>query len=252
MRRALVALSFLLALTGAGPAEAGPGEPVECNAPAEVYSDEARLPAVAERIAARSEVRIVAIGGASTAGLATGALDRSYPMRLGAILQKRLPGLRVSVVNLAQRRQFADVQLKRIRSEALPQHPTLVIWEPGAFDAVHGRDPHEFTQTVQDGIEAVKAAGADLMLVDFQFGRPVEALVDVSPYRDVLGWLTEANGVYLFRRYALMRYWAQEGVFNYMDPPAHDFGRLASDVYDCIARRMADAVIAAASPGPAQ
>ena len=58
-------------------------EPV-CDVPGELMEVDGKLPHLAERLRAREPVKIVAIGGASTAGLAAGSADRAYPRRTAA------------------------------------------------------------------------------------------------------------------------------------------------------------------------
>jgi hypothetical protein len=120
-----------------------------------------------------------------------------------------------------------------------------VIWETGAYDAVRSVDLDEFIGTVQNGIEKLRDKKIDLMMMDLQYGKAMQAMIDMERYRDALTWLTDVNGTYFFRRYALMRYWKDGDVFDYTNPPGKDYQQLAVRVYECLAFRLADAIAVA-------
>src|ERR1700745_196400 len=75
------------------------GEPVECEAPDELMHIDDQLPRLAERLHANEPVKIVAIGGASTTGLAAGSSELAYPHRLQEILIRWYPSFLIPVVN---------------------------------------------------------------------------------------------------------------------------------------------------------
>src|SRR5260370_974005 len=98
-----------------------------------------KLPHLAERLRAGQPVRIVAIGGASTTGLAAGSSDLAYPHRLQEILARWYPSSSITVVNRGVPRQTAQQMLERFPTDVIPEDPVLVIWETVTTDGVRRR-----------------------------------------------------------------------------------------------------------------
>lgn len=240
----LVLLLTLTAFPGSLQAqgEMPPGGPSECAAPAEIIRDDAQLEHIAARLQQGAPIRIVAIGGASTAGTHLGGPGVAYPARLQTILSQRYPRNRIVVINKAIAHQTAEQQRKRFARDVLPEQPTLVLWETGTYDAVLGVDLDEFAHTLQAGIEQLRDQGSDVMLIDMQYARLSALVLDTEHYQDTLAQVADVEDVYLFRRHELMHYWADTGIFDYSAPPHHDYHKLADQVYECLAYRLADAI----------
>ena len=68
------------------PLSSGLGGELSCDGPDELTQFDDKLPHLAERLSAKIPVKIVAVGGASTRGLAAGSADLAYPHRLQEIL----------------------------------------------------------------------------------------------------------------------------------------------------------------------
>jgi hypothetical protein len=185
-------------------------------------------------------VLIVAIGGASTLGHAAGNLDLAWPARLAVTLTSRFPATRVTVLNRAVARQTTEEMAARLDREVIALKPLLVIWETGTTDAVRGTELDEFRQTIQDGIERLRASGTELAFMDMQFSRHTHAVINFDRYEGVLREVTDANDVPLFRRHDIMHHWEESGLFDLMTADHAKLPLLASRLYDCIGRAMAD------------
>src|SRR5260370_28176461 len=94
-----------------------------------------KLPDLAERLRAGQPVRIVAIGGGSTTGLAAGSSDLAYPHRLQEILARWYPSSSITVVNRGVPRQTAQQMLERFPPDVIPEDPVLVSWATGPTHA---------------------------------------------------------------------------------------------------------------------
>ena len=57
----------------------------------------------------------------------------------------------------------------------------------------------------------MRDAGGDLVLIDPQFSRFLRANTDLDPYENVMQQVATMPGVALFRRFDLMRSWADTG-----------------------------------------
>ena len=131
----------LLACVGVAvlpPSIAAKGGTIACNVPDELMQFDDKLPRLAERLSAKEPVKIVAIGGASTTGLAAGSSELAYPHRLQEMLARSYPASPIAVVNRGVPRQTAQQMLERFPSDVLAEDPVLVIWETGTTDAVRG------------------------------------------------------------------------------------------------------------------
>jgi lysophospholipase L1-like esterase len=212
----------------------------ECPVPEYFYSFEPQVTKTAKALADGRAVLIVALGGASTAGVAAANRDLAWPARLAYALGVRFRSGRIKVINLAVARQTAKAAAERLERDVLPLKPTLVIWETGTMEAVRGTQADEFRNRVQAGIGDLRAAGAEVVLMNMQFSRDSDAIIDFEPYLVAMRELADANDVPLFRRHDIMRYWAESG---FLDLRARDRDKgslLAAKLYDCIGRAMAD------------
>lgn len=240
-RARLAAAALVAFAVGAGPAGAD-----SCPVPPELTQVSARLPHLAARLRQRRPVTIVAIGGASTRGAAAGAPDRAYPQRLQQALARLFPKAPVTVVNAGVPRQSAEEMMARFPADVLARHPDLVLWETGISDAVRGIEPDDFATALESGIHELKSRAIDIVLVDMQFSHAAAAVIDFERYLDVMHRVGELNDVYVFPRFAMMRYWSEQHVFRFDDVAPWARARLAASVYDCIGRRLADAIRRAA------
>jgi acyl-CoA thioesterase-1 len=247
MKRRARAGGLLLAMLlapGLGGAVA-PAAP-NCHIPQDLAEVDATLQALRAKLRAKAPVRIVAIGGGSTAGAAAGSPDLSWPHWLALRLAQLFPSAPVTVVNKGVPRQSAAQMVARFPADVFAERPALVIWEAGINDAVHGVDIDDFAGAMQRGVDQLKARGIDVILLDIQFSRTTESLIDFARYLDALHRIGEVNGLYVFPRYAIMRYWSEENMFDFDTVEKDARAKLAASVYRCIGERLAEAVRAAA------
>ena len=244
MTPALLRYAILLLAAAAigllsAPAEAF-GQERECPVPERFYTFEPTLTKMAEALAGRREVVIATLGGASTVGLAAGGPGFAWPARLASALAGKFPSARIKVVNLAVARQTAKGVAERLDRDVIPLKPALVIWETGTMEAVRGTDVDEFRETLQAGIDKLRADGAEVVLMNMQFSRDTDAMIRFEPYLIALRELADANDVPLFRRYGIMRHWAESGLLNLRARDDEKRRQLAAKLYDCIGRAIAD------------
>lgn len=218
----------------------------ECHIPEDLAQVDTRLPGLHAKLRAKQPVRIVAIGGGSTAGAAAGSPDLAWPHWLALRLARLFPTVQVTVVNKGVPRQSAAQMLARFPTDVLAEQPVLVIWEAGINEAVHGAEIDDFAETMQHGVDQLKAHGIDTVLFDIQFSRTTDSLIDFARYLDALHRIGEVNGLYVFPRYAIMRYWSEENMFDFDTVEKDARAKLAASVYRCLGDRLADAIGAAA------
>jgi lysophospholipase L1-like esterase len=234
-------LAALIAALPLLPAEAASRD---CSVPPElIASEDLLLPLTAERVRAKQPVTIVAIGGASTAGTAAAKPEQeAYPRRLEEDLRRRHPDVPITVVNKGVARQTAQDMLDRFPTDIYPLTPTLVVWETGTADAVRSLDVEAFATALEAGLADLKNHRLDIVLINMQYSRSTASVINFEPYLDAMQQRADVDDVYLFRRFEMMKYWSENGVFNFTDVPQEQRAPLAAQVYECLAERLADAI----------
>ncbi|HXP78001.1 MAG TPA: GDSL-type esterase/lipase family protein [Stellaceae bacterium] len=239
-------LAVLAALLPAPASAQGVPAASGCDASAELVQDDPQFPQVAERLKAKQAIVVVVIGGSSTTGRAAGGGDAAYPHQLELALQRRYPGVTVTVLNKGVAGETADQMAARMERDALGANPALVLWEVGVTDAVRATNSDDFTTTLQAGVTQLHDRRIDVMLIDMQYSPDTSSVINFQPYLDGLHQIGDLTGAYVFRRYDIMKYWSDAGVFNFTDVPKSDRRQLAARVYTCLGERLADAIAYAA------
>ncbi len=234
-------LAALLATLPSLPAQAASRD---CSVPPElIASEDLRLPLTAERVRDKQPVMIVAIGGASTAGTAAANPEQeAYPRRLEEDLRRRHPDVPITVVNKGVARQTTQDMVDRFPSDIYPLVPTLVVWETGTADAVRSLDVDAFATALETGLADLKNHRLDIVLVNMQYSRSTASVINFEPYLEAMQHTADVDDVYLFRRFEMMKYWSENGVFNFTDVPKEQRAPLAAHVYECLAERLAEAI----------
>ncbi len=182
------------------------------------------------------------IGGASTKGAAAGGPDLAYPHRLQVALAAHYPDVPIAVVNKGVPRQSTQQMVDRFPTDVIAEDPILVVWEAGISDAVRGIEIDDFAASLQAGIDEVKKRAIDILLVDMQFSRRTSMVINFEQYLKAVHRVGDLNGVYVFPRFEMMRYWSEQNMFNFDDVAEEERTRLAAKVYECIGRELAQAI----------
>ena len=217
-----------------------------CAVPDELTQDEPALPKTAARLKAKEPLVIAVIGGSSTAGMGAGGGDLAYPHQLELALEKHFPDVPITVLNKGMPRQVAQQMRDRFEPDLQDTGATLVLWEVGITDATRETDRDEFADTLQQGITWLHEHDMEVMLIDMQFSPDTTTVINFDPYLDRLHEAGSLSQTYVFHRYDIMKYWSENGVFNFTDVPVGERRALAAKVYTCIGARLADAIAYAA------
>ncbi|HXZ02469.1 MAG TPA: SGNH/GDSL hydrolase family protein [Stellaceae bacterium] len=250
-RHTLVAL-LLLGIAAALPILVSPGGRSagaavdRCAIPAEFVALSAPLPHTAARLKAGGPLTIVALGSSSTEGIGATRPDRSYPSRLAELLRARFPGVAIRVVNRGVGGELAPQMLARLDRDVLAERPDLVIWQLGTNSVLRDRDPADEVELARRGIERIRAAGADVMLMDLQYAPAVLQHAGYREMEQVLSAVAMSEDVPMVRRFAMMRHWAEDGTMSFRVMLAGDRLHMSDASYDCLARQVSQAIAAAA------
>jgi acyl-CoA thioesterase-1 len=233
LRRLLLLLGVLLVPVGVTAAD-----PTACGAPPELLEPGAPLPAVA-KAATDGALRILVVGSASVLGPGTSNPAAGWPARLQALLLARRPGLKVDLRVRGARGATAADTAAMVREEFARKPADLVLWQTGTVEAARGLEVDEMVEALHGGLDLVKAAGGDAVLIDPQFSRFLRANANVDAYREALRLVAAAHGVPLFRRYELMRYWAENDTVDLERAPRNLRTSVTDQLNDCLAQAMA-------------
>jgi len=252
-RRAFAAALFVAAAAAAAVMLAPAGHRASaggnrCGAPEDMVTLDRPLPHVAARIAAGGPLTIVALGSSSTFGTGASGPQHSYPSRLHAFLAERYPDIAVRVINRGIGGEEAPAMAARIDRDVLPAHPDLVIWQVGTNAVLKNDDPAAIGAAVNDGVERIEEAGIDVLIMNLQYA---PAMLRHPHYRDMLHALDAVayqDDVSVFPRFALMRYWADEGQMSLRQMLARDRLHMSDVSYDCLAQQVAISIETAAAP----
>ena len=190
---------------------------------------------------------IVALGSSSTQGAMASDQAHTYPAILQHELSKALPQAHVAVLNRGIGGQDAAEELARMDADVIAVRPQLVIWQVGANGALRNVDPEVFRGMVTAGVTRLKAAGADVILMDNQQAPRLLATAEEPVLDKELADVAAETGSALFSRRALMRGWDREGA------PSVQF--IATDGlhhndrgYFCVAHTLAQSILADFAP----
>jgi lysophospholipase L1-like esterase len=217
--------------------------PAKCEVPPDLVAETPPLPRTTRSYRRDHRLKVVALGSSSTLGLGASDSSAAWPARLEAVLQTRLPGNEIRVVNQGVARQAAEQMLGRLDTDVLAEKPALVIWETGTAEAVRGADVDEFIEALLTGVDRMVAAGADVILMDPQFSRSTSQLINFQPYVAAIEHVAGMRGVARFSRFAVMKYWIDSERFSFMNRSGSEARKMADQVYDCIGHLLALEVV---------
>jgi lysophospholipase L1-like esterase len=213
-----------------------------CQAPASLVHFTAPLPRFTEAVQSARPVRIVALGSSSTKGVGASSPKACYPAKLEAELRKRFPGRTIVVDNLGIGGQLATDMLKRITSQVLPSRPDLVIWQTGVNDAVMQVDLGIFHATVRGGVDLLRKAGIDVVLLDMQYFPGAEKIPNFASYLVAMREIAGEQRVPLLQRYAIMKHFVMSARYAPQDLLAPDLFHPNDFSYACLGNVLADAL----------
>ena len=200
------------------------------------------LPRTAARLKSSEPLKIVAIGSSSTVGLWVLASAATYPEVMRRELLRLRSNATISVINSGRVGDTIQDNIARFERDVLAHRPDLVVWQLGTNDVVWGGRPNQLLKdTVTEGVKVLKAAPADVVLMDLQYAPMVLASSYYTTIEAVIADVAKQERVGLFSRFALMRNSIDGGVAQGA-PVSWDGLHNTVDGYDCIGRALARAI----------
>ena len=201
----------------------------------------------ARRLAGGEPLTIVAIGSSSTAGAGASSPDASYPSRLAVELKQRFPLQDITVLNRGVNGEETDNMMARFATGVIAAHPQLVLWQVGTNSVLrdHPLAPH--SAQLHEGIDELKATGADVVLIDPQYAPKVLAKSETPGMVEQIAAAAKEENVDLFRRFAVMRNWFEVQHLPFGTFVSPDGLHMNDWGYACVAKLLATGIAEAAT-----
>jgi GDSL-like Lipase/Acylhydrolase family len=240
MRTPIAALIAASTMAAAGFA----AEKQACEIPGYLLLGGYELKRVEQAVTKDQRLTIAVVGTGSSILAGPDGPRSAYPARLEAALMHRLPGVTVKVVTLVRTRMPAEDLARGMGKLLSDEKPNLVIWQTGTLDAIRRIDPDVFRAALDEGVETLKTAGVDVILMNMQYSPRTDMMVALTPYADIMRVVAQQHDIPLFDRLAIMRHWSDVGAFDLYAAGKEPL--LAQQVHDCIGRGLAAMLIDAA------
>jgi lysophospholipase L1-like esterase len=219
-----------------------------CQAPAELTRLDHPLLHTAHRLASGKPLVIVAIGSSSTAGAGATSAASSYPSRLAVELRKLFPGRDIEVFNRGVNGEETANMMARFSIGVFAVHPQLVLWQVGTNSVLRDRALRPHSALLHAGLAALRATGADVVLIDLQYAPKVLAKAETPGMVEQIALAGKDDDIDVFHRFAIMRSWykVQHDSFGIFITPdglhMNDWG------YACWAKLLAGSIAQAVRP----
>jgi lysophospholipase L1-like esterase len=218
---------------------------VPCSGPKSGTYLEGSLPHIGKKLAASEPVTIVAFGSSSTAGFGVSSPAFTYPNRLAEQLRRKFPKAEITVLNRGIGGEEVPQMMKRLQTAVLDAKPDLVIWQVGTNAVIRGFDPAETEHLISDGVEQMRAIGADVVLIDPQYAPQVTAKAQrANTMVGLISRVAHLERVGLFPRFEVMRDWYNTQDDSYTTFTYQDGLHMNDWGYACFAQLLGDTIIA--------
>lgn len=220
--------------------------PSACEAPGELLRVDQSLSRTAASLVKDRKLKIVALGSSSTAGAGASGPAQSYPARLEVELRSRLIGVEVTVVNRGVNGEDAAEMLARLDEDVIAERPDLVLWQVGTNAVLNNLSLESQAPLIRAGVDRMKAAGADVVLIDSQYAPGMLAKPDGPAMLGLLEQVAKERGTGIFHRFAIMRHWHDVQHISVAEFISDDGLHMNDWSYGCTAQLLTAALLDAA------
>jgi acyl-CoA thioesterase I len=238
---AVAALVATVALTIAARAE----QP-NCDVQRDALRFAVPLTHVGHKLLTKQPITIVAIGSSSTAGAGASSPAASYPSRLQVELSQRFPGQSITVINRGVNGEEVPDMLKRFEQGVIAAKPDLVIWQLGTNSVIRDHKATDNGASIHFGIEKIRAAGADIVLLDPQYAPKVIAKPQAARMVELIAVTAKQEDIDLYPRFDVMRRWHDVEHMDFTEFVSPDGLHLNDWSYACLAKGLGQAIAEAA------
>jgi lysophospholipase L1-like esterase len=218
-----------------------------CNPALDQVRLNAPLKRVAQKIALGEAVTIVAIGSSSTAGAGATSQLNSYPSQLALDLRQRFPAQSFTVLNHGVNGEEVPEMLKRFDTAVVANKPDLLLWQLGTNSLIRDHALGARGASIREGLNKVRAIGADVVLIDPQYAPKVIAKPQAVQMVEFISATAKLENVALFRRFEVMKQWSDVDRLPFTSFVIADGLHMNDWGYACMAKGLGMAIAEAAT-----
>ncbi len=244
-KKSIAVAALFAGLALALPARAETVSP-ECDAPLDLIRLTNPLTHVAKKLTLGQPITIVAIGSSSTAGAGASSVAATYPSRLQVELHEHFSKPSITVLNRGVGGEEVPDMLERFDTAVIAAKPDLVLWQLGTNSVIRGHKVTDHGAMIRSGIAKIRAAGADIVLIDPQFAPKVIARPEAESMVALISATAKREDVDLFRRFDVMRHWRDVDHLSFDIFVSPDGLHMNDWSYACMAKGLANAIAEAA------
>jgi len=217
-----------------------------CDTPLDLIRLANPLSQVAQKLAAGAPITIVAIGSSSTTGAGASSTAKNYPSQLAVELKRLFPTHSITVLNRGVNGEEVDDMLKRFNKDVLAAKPDLVLWQLGTNSVIRDQMFTDQGAAIRDGLNKIRAIGADVVLIDPQFAPKVIVKADAEHMVELIATTAKLENVDLFHRFDVMKRWREDDNMAFESFVSPDGLHMNDWSYACMAKGLSLAIAEAA------
>ena len=217
-----------------------------CDTPLDLIRLANPLSHVAQKLTDGAPITIVAIGSSSTAGAGASSPAKSYPSQLAVELKKQFPNNSITVLNRGANGEEVADMLRRFDKAVVAAKPDLVLWQLGTNSVIRDHMFNDHGAAIRDGLNKIRAIGADIVLIDPQFAPKVIAKSEAEHMVELIAETAKVENVDLFRRFDVMKRWHVADHMAFESFVSPDGLHLNDWSYACMAKGLSLAIADAA------
>jgi lysophospholipase L1-like esterase len=217
-----------------------------CDTPLDLIRLANPLSHVAQKLAAGAPITIVAIGSSSTAGAGASSPAKTYPSQLAVELKKQFPNNSITVLNRGANGEEVADMLRRFDKAVVAAKPDLVLWQLGTNSVIRDHMFNDHGAAIRDGLNKIRATGADVVLIDPQFAPKVIVKSEAEHMVELIAETAKVENVDLFRRFDVMKRWHETDHMAFESFVSPDGLHLNDWSYACMAKGLSLAIAEAA------
>ena len=242
-RTTVAALLAVLALPLSARAET---PALSCDTPLDLIRLANPLSHVAQKLTAGAPITIVAIGSSSTAGAGASSPAKTYPSQLAVELKKQFPKNSITVLNRGVGGEEVADMLRRFDKAVVAAKPDLVLWQLGTNSLIRDHMFNDHGAAIRDGLNKIRASGADVVLIDPQFAPKVIVKAEAAHMVELIATTAKVENVDLFRRFNVMKRWREADHMAFESFVSPDGLHMNDWSYACMAKGLGLAIADAA------
>jgi len=224
-----------------GEGSAGPSE--ACVALARGFSLGAPLGYTKAKLDAGRELIVVAFGSSSTTGFGTFFSGSPFPDVMKDELSRLRPSARIALINSGRIMDDIPGNIARMDDDVLRYRPDLVVWQLGTNDVVWRGIADNAKQQLGEALTRLKAANADVVLLDLQYAPLVLATGRHMRMEQIIADVAREQNVGWFPRFVLMKRAIELGVTGLV---SWDGLHNSAEGHRCVGLALAQMIDAAA------